>query len=116
MNEPFHLEVDTPAPRLAVVRIHGYLDAHNAAELLATCREVAQEKHLVLNLAGVSFIASSGIGALLALVEEFQQTDYFVRLAEISPASDSVIRLLNLDQILSIDPTESAALEAMKAA
>jgi anti-anti-sigma factor len=116
MNEPFRLEVVTATPKVAVVRIHGHLDARNANELLSRCREVALGRHLVLNLAGVSFISSSGIGALLALVEEFQQTEFFVRLADVSPAADSVIRLLNLDQILSIDPTEQGAREALNAA
>jgi anti-anti-sigma factor len=117
MNEPFRLEVAAPSPKVAVVRVHGHLDARNAGTLLAQCRDVVREgKHLVLNLAGVSFISSSGIGALLALVEELQQTDYTVRLAEVSPAVDSVIRLLNLDQILSIDTTEQAAREALEAA
>ncbi|HYM82006.1 MAG TPA: STAS domain-containing protein [Candidatus Limnocylindria bacterium] len=113
----FRLEVVPASPRTDVVRVHGHLDARSATTLLSQCRMVAQEgKHLVLNLAGVAFISSSGIGALLALVEEHNQTPYQVRLTEVSPAADSVIRLLNLDQILAIDATEEASRQAVEAA
>ena len=117
MSEALSFEVAALSPRTTVVRVQGHLDARNARALLARCREVAQEgRHLVLNLAGVTFIASSGLGALLALIEEHHQTPYRVRLAAISPAADSVIRLLNLDQLLAIDATEQEALEAAEAA
>lgn len=117
MNEPFRLEIVAASAKVTVVRIHGHLDARNASALLAECRDVARVgKRLVLNLAGVSFISSSGIGALLALVEEYHEAANSVRLAEVSPAADSVIRLLNLDQILAIDATEQAARDAVEAA
>jgi len=39
-----------------------------------------------------------------------------VRLARVSPAVDSVIRLLNLQQFLSISPTEEQATSTLEAA
>ena len=54
--------------------------------------------------------------ALLALVEECRQSRIRVRIAEVPPAVDSVIRLLNLDQFLSIDATEADSRSELEAA
>ena len=117
MNPEFVIETIAQTPGTIVLRVTGRLDARSAPVLTARCREVrGQGCHLVLNLAGVSFIASSGIGALLALVEEFRQSEYRVRLAAVSPAVESVVRLLNLDPFLTIDATEADATAALRAA
>jgi len=73
-------------------------------------------QHLVLNLAEVPFISSSGIGALLALAEDFTQERRAIRIAAASPAVDSVLRLLNLEGFLALDPTEADSVQGLKAA
>jgi anti-anti-sigma factor len=75
----------------------------------------ANGQNLVLNLAEVSFMGSSGIGALLVLVEQFQEQAGVVRLASPSPAVEEVIKLLNLDRFLAIDPSEDKALSEIGA-
>ena len=80
-------------------------------------RAVRSARHdLVLNLAGVTFVASSGIGLLLAMADEFQQAGNSVRLASVSLAAQSVIQLLNLGEFLSIHPDERSALGESRAA
>jgi anti-sigma B factor antagonist len=117
MSSDFAIEAIITTPGTVVLRVTGRLDARSAPVLTARCVEVRnQDRHLVLNLSGVSFIASSGIGALLALVEEFRQSKSRVRLAAVSPAVESVVRLLNLDQFLTIDTTEGEATSALEAA
>lgn len=104
------------AGRTALLRVAGRLDTKNATLLLSRCQEVrGAGNSLVLNLSEVSFIASSGVGALLAMVEQFRDSNLQVRFAELSPAVDSVIRLLNLDQFLTIDPDENGSIEALAA-
>ena len=117
MSETFEL-VSAPAPAgVTLLRARGYLYAQHVPLLVARCNEVrAAGLHLVLNLSGVTVIASSGIGALLALMEEFRQTSQTLRVAAVSPAVGSVIRLLNLDQFLNLDESEDSALAALKAA
>jgi anti-anti-sigma factor len=117
MKSEFEIEVVEAGVNAAVLRLRGRLDARGASALTARCAEMrAQGRHLVLNLAQVSFIASSGVGSLLALVEECRQSRTRVRLAEVPPAVDSVIRLLNLDQFLSIDATEADSRSELEAA
>ena len=93
------------------IAISGQLDARTAPALNARCAVIRQDKrHLILNLADVGFIASSGIGTLLSIVETFQQDGLRVRLIAPSEAVRSVIELLNLDPFLSIDDSEATAL------
>ena len=57
-----------------LLRVSGRIDAQSAAALLEECHAARSAgRNLVLNLEGVTFIASSGIGVLLALVEQFDE-------------------------------------------
>ena len=117
MEVTFSIERLEGGPRATVLRVRGHLDARHATQMLEACaraREAGQD--LVLNLAGVSFIASSGVGALLALSEEFQQAGRTVYLVEPSQPVAAVLRLLNLDQFLRVEPDERAALDRLRAA
>jgi anti-sigma B factor antagonist len=117
MTNEFTIDSQMAGSATTVLRVRGRLDARSAQQLSARCAEVRNAgRHLILNLSGVTFIASSGIGALLAMVEEFRQSRSRVRLAEISPAVDSVIRLLNLGSFLSISPDEAHAASELEAA
>jgi anti-sigma B factor antagonist len=117
MSSEFEIEAIASGAQATVLRVRGRLDARSAPVLTSRCAAVRREgRHLILNLSGVSFLASSGVGALLALVEEYHQSTCRVRLVEVSPSVESVIRLLNLDQFLAIDPTEEAALSMLEAA
>ena len=117
MKSEFEIESSDVGTSAVVLRLTGRLDARGASVLTARCTAVrSSNRHLVLNMAGVAFIASSGVGALLALVEECRQSRIRVRIAEVPPAVDSVIRLLNLDQFLSIDGTEAESRAELEAA
>jgi anti-anti-sigma factor len=117
MSSTFRIETADGTERMGVLRIHGDLDPRSAPLLVAQCRRYALEgRGLVLNLAGITFLSSSGIGALLALFEEFRQKNRNLKLAELSSPAESVIRLLNLDQFLVLEKTEQDALEDNEAA
>jgi len=97
--------------RTAVLRLKGRLDVKTSPILLQRVAEIQSNgQNLVLNLAEVSFMGSSGIGALLVLVEQVQEQAGVVRLVSPSPAVEAVIKLLNLDRFLAVDPSEEKAL------
>jgi anti-anti-sigma factor len=102
--------------RTAVLRLKGRLDVKTSPLLLQKVSEIqANGQNLVLNLAGVTFMGSSGIGALLVIVEQFQEQAGAVRLASPSPAVASVIKLLNLDRFLAVDASEEKSLSEIGA-
>jgi len=114
MAEAVQIEEASPHPRTRVLRIAGRLDAKNAQVLVNRCHELRDEgvRSIVLNLHDVSFVASSGIGSLLALTETFKDGQESLRLADLSGAVSSVVELLNLGQFLEIARTEDEALAA----
>lgn len=117
MNPDFEIESVALGPDLTVLRVRGMLDARSAPVLSEHCALVRERnQNLVLNLSRVTFVASSGIGALLALVEEFANTRCSVRLAAVSPPVEAVVKLLNLGEFLRIDATEAESAAALKAA
>lgn len=116
MSDDFEITSAQGRDRVVVLRVRGRVETKTASQLLHRCAAVRNAGHdLILNLAAVSFIASSGIGALLALTEQFREGGARVRFVALSSAVDSVIKLLNLDQFLSIDGTEEDALKALEA-
>jgi anti-sigma B factor antagonist len=116
MPKAFHLTENETQSGSVVIRVQGELDATTTPTLLKRCQGVRdQRKNLVLNLAEVTFIASNGIGGLLAMAEDFRDTGLSLRLASLSASVQSVIKLLNLDRFLAIDDTEVASLSALKA-
>jgi len=111
MNNDLVISQLDNAGRTAVFRLKGRLDVKTSPVLLERASDVqANGQNLILNLSEVSFIGSSGIGALLVLVEQFQEQAGVLRLVSPSPEVDAVIKLLNLDRFLVVDPSEEKAL------
>lgn len=89
-----------------LLRIEGRLDAQNASRLLERIASLPDvHPNLILDLSGVSFLGSSGIGALLSLAQDFQGRGGGIRIEAASPAVASVVRLLNLEAFLPLDRT-----------
>jgi anti-sigma B factor antagonist len=106
--------VEADAPNgIGVLRLTGRLEARAAQDLLRRCRELKTggRARIVLNLAGVTFVASSGIGTLLALTEELKESGGSMEIAAPSEAVSSVVDLLNLTEFLAIHDTESKAMK-----
>jgi anti-anti-sigma factor len=117
MSESLEVTNQPADEATTLLRVSGRLDSSNAPALVKHCQAVSESgRNLVLNLEGVTFIASSGVGALLATAEQFRECHLLIRLVALSPAVDSVVRLLNLDRFLPIDAAEADALSALKAA
>ena len=116
MSDEFQIVEGGVRGGTALLRARGRLDARSAPVLLQAASEARQKRlNLVLNLSEVTFMASSGLGSLLSLAEEFRQSEHQVRIAGPSTAVLSVIQLLNLDQFLKIDASEEEALVAIHA-
>ena len=102
-------------PKAILLRVTGRLDAKNSQMLTERCVALNGNgaQRVVLNLADVPFVASSGIGTLLALTERFREAGGELRIAAPSDAVRSVIDLLNLAQFLQVDDTEESGLTAV---
>ena len=116
MSQELEMSKQENHGRTAVLRLKGRLDVKTSPLLLQKVSEIqANGQNLVLNLSEVTFMGSSGIGALLVIVEQFQEQAGLVRLASPSPAVASVIKLLNLDRFLAVDASEEKSLSEIGA-
>jgi anti-sigma B factor antagonist len=73
---PLRMAADRPRPDVLVVSIHGELDELTAPEWTAYLREhdADHTPNLVLDLAGITFIGSTGISLLLTELDAVQAT------------------------------------------
>lgn len=116
MSESFVIQRTATRGRVVVLLLQGRLDAKAATALRQSGAQVAAEgRNLVLNLSGVTFMGSSGLGAILALSEEFREQAGEVRIADLSEAAKAVIRLIPLDQVVGIDADEESAIQHLAA-
>jgi stage II sporulation protein AA (anti-sigma F factor antagonist) len=116
MDSGLEIQRGETVGKTVVLRVRGRLDARTAPQLLQRVTPFAgMGRNLVLNLAEVTFMGSSGVGVLLAAAQAFQDRKGSVRLVAPSAAVVSVVKLLNLEPFLKIDATEDAALAALAA-
>jgi anti-anti-sigma factor len=114
MAERLRIDVDHGRGRAVVMRVRGRIDGHTAPDLMKRgLAEQAPDRDLILNLSEVTFISSAGVGALMVLAETAGRQGGSLRLAPASEAVLSVLEILNLDQFLQIDASESAGLKAI---
>ena len=103
---------------IMVLRVRGRLDAVSAPQFLEECNEIqASGKHLIVNLSQVPFIASAGVGAIMAVADAYHEEGLAdVRLAALSKAVSMVVDLLSLHEFLRIDDTEDLACSNLRKA
>lgn len=113
MPDTFEITTGEAPPPAALLRLSGRLDARNAQVLVQRCQLLRDEGRnvIVLNLAKIGFVASSGIGSLLALTEMMNDVGGRLVLVEVSDAVTSVVELLNLKQFLNLEKSEGEALQ-----
>ncbi len=69
-------------------------------------------KKVLLNLRGVSYIDSSGLGDLMSATTVASNHGGQLRVCEVSPRVQDLLRITHLDTLLNIDQDEPAALQA----
>lgn len=97
------IEFETGRNQLTV-RLAGELDEHTAAQFRAAVEarlDEDGERDLALDLSAVTFIDSSGLGAILGRYKRISQAQ---RRMTISGASPQVRRILELSGLLKIIP------------
>ncbi|MDI6871608.1 MAG: anti-sigma F factor antagonist [Bacillota bacterium] len=103
--------------RALVVRCFGELDLASAAEFRqvvdAKLAEWEGVRQIVLNLGQVTFVDSSGLGAILGRYKRIQQREGRMVLVEVPP---NLRRLLEFSGIFKLIPTRASEEEALKLA
>jgi anti-anti-sigma factor len=88
------------------IRVSGEIDMASAPELLATLRtaEVPRGGTLLLDLAGVTFMDSTGIGALIEAHQQREATGVALSLVEVPPLIGKMLHITGVDEYLDASP------------
>lgn len=98
-----------------IVYLSGRFDAFEAPALATWLDQHSNVQHVVINLAGVSFIDSSGLAALVKGLKRCRQNNGDLYLCEMQQAVSIIFELTALHKAFAIFPDENAALLAFAA-
>lgn len=103
---------------ILIVEVVGELDHHSAADLKA---EIADElekgmvRHIILNLAGLSFMDSSGLGVILGRYKELNKWQGRMLACELQPVVEKLFRLTGLNKLIPVHASLDSCLEELGA-
>ncbi len=109
-------EIPSQRPDTAILRVSGEIDSATSERFREglVSRIDENTKHVILNLAEVSYINSSGLGALVAAYKRVKACDGTLRLCRVRGSIAAVMSLIRLDKIVAIYDTEEAALASLE--
>lgn len=87
----------------AVLLLKGVLDISTVDFLLTYENVVANVKEVDLDLAGVTFVDSTGVGGISKAVTKFRERKIFVRITNISPDLFEIFDILGLPEIFGAE-------------
>ena len=108
------LTITGPVERdgVSIIQVSGRLDAEGAVTFREYCGgyRAVNDKPLLIDLAGVTFVASSGVGTLLVLTDAFSEAGKEIAFYNLSEVVDQVVDFLNLQEFLCLASSLEEAL------
>jgi anti-anti-sigma factor len=100
---------------VTVVMPNGRLDITTALEFRRALRDCFSKcsPHVVVNLAGVDFIDSSGLATLVAGLREAETLQGSLRICQARPEARLVFELTMMDSVFDLFATEEEALASV---
>jgi anti-sigma B factor antagonist len=95
----------------AVTRLNGKLSLETVNSFIQTMRK-EPAMHLVLDMSGVSFLDSSGVGALVSLFVTRKHVGKTLALASLTKQGIAVLQVSGLVKLIPTHPTVEAAVSA----
>lgn len=106
------IENKKSAPDLEMLSMDGDLDFHSSPEVRAALAKVVekQPKKVLIDLAKVSYIDSSGLATFVELFQKLKRYGGKLILFNLNPAVRSVFEIAKLDSIFHLAVSEKDAL------
>jgi len=110
--EVLHVEVSHPTGGVVLVVLAGELDLVSVGQLQSRIADVDLEEsaHVVIDLAGLDFVDSTGINALLRSVRNIEARGATAALAAPSPVTRRVFEIARVSQLVHIEDDRKRAL------
>jgi len=75
---------------------------------------ITQSKRIVLNLSGVTYIDSGGLGTLVALYTTARNSGGSIKLANLTPRVDDLLQVTKLVTVFDVYDSEEKAIESFQ--
>jgi anti-sigma B factor antagonist len=116
--KPFSIETLEPAagpPGVVEVRITGFLDAHTVVSFEKTMEELLERQYnrVVMDLGGLNYISSAGIGALMVLLQQLRRRQGEMVILQPSTKVFKILDLLGFTKIFHIAQDRESALQTL---
>jgi anti-sigma B factor antagonist len=114
---PLEYALETVAPDVTVVKLKGRIVLGRESQTVeALIRQLVREdrRKLVLDLSGVSYVDSSGVGSLAMCAAVAQREGRELLSAAATGAVQYVLRLTRMDQVLKLQPSVAEACETLR--
>lgn len=98
------------------IRLDGELDHHFAEDLRLKATNAIEKnniRHIVLNLANLSFMDSSGLGVILGRYKQIKQIGGEMVICAISPSIQRLFDMSGMFKIMKLETNEQFALERL---
>jgi stage II sporulation protein AA (anti-sigma F factor antagonist) len=97
-----------------IIRVEGELDMHTVDEFREYADNMvhnARAKFVLFNFKGVSFIDSSGLGAILGRYKKINQVEGELLVSQAQPQVAKIFEVSGLLQLIKLFETDNLALE-----
>ncbi len=101
---------------IIILDVNGEIDLYNAPEIKELINKLIEEKkyNVVINLDRVSYIDSSGIGALISSLSNLKKYQGGLKICNVSGSVRKVFELTKLTSFFEIYESEADAVAAFK--
>lgn len=102
----------TQEGNVSKVQLAGRLEAATVPELKAEVQKLVKNtsSQIVLDMAGVTFVDSSGLGAMVASLRTVNKVDGDIRIANLTPDVRSIFELTRMHRLFEIYPSSEVAI------
>ncbi len=95
----------------------GFINAHNVRGFEEALSQAMQRKRykIIVNCAGLAYIASAGLGALMGAIEEIRANEGDLRLTDLNETILNIFEILGFTRLYRIFDSEAEALRSFRA-
>lgn len=100
-----------------VLDVSGEIDVYTAPQFKEAVNHILDsgQKHLIINMAGVTYMDSSGFGTLLSATKRIRPEGGTVSLVKVNSAIDRILRITRLSTVFATYDTVDEAIGAIPA-
>jgi len=111
--QPFHLEAVTVGADCAVLQIRGEVDVYTAPQVRERVIRLLAggARHVIADLREVSFLDSTGLGALVGSLKRLREQDGSLGLVVADGKITTVFRVTGLDRVFALHTSLPAAID-----